>query len=126
MKEIAKNMGIGAVDYKESFLFQLNEYGLDAKETLKHFRNPPALAYMEDEQQILPDMFIEMKDNDVHPDLMVSQIDKYDNFAKQKFKEAKLILEAAHAKPVRTIAAARVCEQIVEVQVARVRAIDAT
>lgn len=121
--------GVGAVDYKESFLFQLNDYTLDdelsilmsaliinfekiekflnhprlhdAKDILKHLKNPPALAYMEEEQQILPDMFIEYKDNDFtirinhdfYPDLVVNQIDKYDNFAKQKFKEARELVK---------------------------------
>ncbi|MDO8453063.1 MAG: RNA polymerase factor sigma-54 [Sulfurimonas sp.] len=121
--------GVGAVDYKESFLFQLNDYTLDdelsilmsaliiqfekiekfmshprihdAKEVLKHLRNPPAVAYMEEERQILPDMFIEFKkgdftikiNHDFYPDLMVHQIDKYDNFAKQKFKEARELVK---------------------------------
>ncbi|MCX6051142.1 MAG: RNA polymerase factor sigma-54 [Campylobacterales bacterium] len=121
--------GVGAVDYKESFLFQLNDYTLDdelsilmsaliiqfdkiekfmnhprihdAKEVLKHLKNPPAIAYMEDEKQILPDMFIEFKEgdfiikinHDFYPDLMVHQIDKYDNFAKQKFKEARELVK---------------------------------
>ena len=121
--------GVGAVDYKESFLFQLNDYTLDdelsvlmsaliiqfekiekfinhpriqdAKEILRHLKNPPALAYMEEEKQILPDMFIEFKNDDFtikinhdfYPDLTVNQIDKYDNFAKQKFKEARELVK---------------------------------
>lgn len=121
--------GVGAMDYKESFLFQLNDYTLDdelsvlmsaliiqfekiekfmnhprihdAKEVLKHLRNPPAIAYMEEEKEILPDMFIEFQkssftikiNHDFYPDLMVNQIDKYDNFAKQKFKEARELVK---------------------------------
>lgn len=121
--------GVGAVDYKESFLFQLNDYELDdelsvlmsaliiqfdqiekfikhprihdAKEVLKHFKNPPAMAYMEAEVHILPDMFIEMKDenfvikinHDFYPNLQVNMIDKHDNFAKQKFKEARELVK---------------------------------
>ena len=121
--------GVGAVDYKESFLFQLNDYDLDdelsilmstliinfeniekflhhprlhdAKNILKHLKNPPAVAYMEEEMQILPDMFIEFKNNEFtikinhefYPDLIVNQIDKYDNFAKQKFKEARELVK---------------------------------
>lgn len=117
--------GVGAVDYKESFLFQLNDFDLDdelsilmsalilnfenierylrhkriheAKEILQHFRNPPALEYMEEEEHILPDLYIDFKkdeftirvNNSFYPDLKVNQIDKYDNFAKQKFKEAR-------------------------------------
>ncbi len=122
-------IGVGAVDYKESFLFQLNDYELDdelsillsamimqfdkiekfmkhprvhdAKEMIKKLNNPPAIAYMEPEENILPDMFIETKDDQFtirinhafYPDLIVNQIDKYDNFAKQKFKEARELVK---------------------------------
>jgi RNA polymerase sigma-54 factor len=73
----------------------------DAKEVLKHLRNPPAIAFMEEEKHILPDMFIEFKEgdftikinHDFYPDLMVHQVDKYDNFAKQKFKEARELVK---------------------------------
>jgi len=121
--------GVGAVDYKESFLFQLNDYVMDdelsilmstliinfeqiekflkhprlhdAKNILKHLKNPPAVAYLEEEQQVLPDMFIEFKNDEFtikinhefYPDLTVNQIDKYDNFAKQKFKEARELVK---------------------------------
>lgn len=117
--------GVGACDYKESFLFQLNDYDLDdelsillsalilnfenidkymthkrihdAKEILQHCSNPPALAYMQDNGQLLPDLFIQFKNNeliikinnDFYPDLKINQIDKYENFSKQKFKEAR-------------------------------------
>jgi len=122
-------LGVGALDYKESFLFQLGEFDLDdelsillsamilqfeemerflnhprahdAKEIIKHLNNPPAIAYMESETTILPDIFIEFKgedlnikiNNDFYPNLLVSQIDKYDNFAKQKFKEARELVK---------------------------------
>lgn len=121
--------GVGAVDYKESFLFQLNEYELDdelsillsalvvqfeqiekfvehprmhdAKEVLQHLKNPPAMEYMEHEAAVLPDLFVEFKNEALtlrinhafYPDLSVSQIDKYDNFAKQKFKEARELVK---------------------------------
>jgi len=121
--------GIGAVDYKESFLFQLNQYDLDdelsillsalilkfeniesflnnkrihdAKEILQHLKNPPALEYMENDKQILPDLKVEYKDdgyvikmnNTFYPDLEVTQVSKYDNFAKQKFKEARELVK---------------------------------
>jgi len=117
--------GVGAVDYKESFLFQLNDIDMDdelsvlvsaviiqfeqiekflkhprihdAKEIISHLKNPPALEYMESDPPILPDLFIEFKNDDLvikmnnglYPDIQVTQIDKYDNFAKQKFKEAR-------------------------------------
>ena len=122
-------IGVGAVDYKESFLFQLNDYDLDdelsillsamimqfdkiekfinhprihdAKEMIKKLHNPPAMEYMEPEENILPDLYIETKDDNFvirinhtfYPDLMVTQIDKYDNFAKQKFKEARELVK---------------------------------
>ncbi len=121
--------GVGAVDYKESFLFQLNDYELDdelsillsalilqfeqiekfvehprihdAKEVLQKLKNPPAMEYMESEAAVLPDLFVEFKNNELtlrinhafYPDLTVNQIDKYDNFAKQKFKEARELVK---------------------------------
>lgn len=121
--------GVGAMDYKESFLFQLNEFELDeelsillsaiivqfesfekflkhprmhdAKEVLKRLKNPPALKYMPSEPPILPDLSVQfVKDeltiqmnNSFYPDLKVTQIDKYENFAKQKFKEARELVK---------------------------------
>ncbi|MDD3591141.1 MAG: RNA polymerase factor sigma-54 [Sulfurovum sp.] len=117
--------GVGARDYKESFLFQLNEFDLDddmslllsamiirfeslekfishprfseAKEVLKRLKNPPAIRYMASEPPILPDLFVYFDEDGLtikmnhafYPDLKVTQIDKYENFAKQKFKEAR-------------------------------------
>ncbi len=122
-------IGVGAVDYKESFLFQLNDFELDdelsillsavitqfeqiekfinhpriadAKEIIQHLNNPPAIAYMEKEVQVLPDMYIDFKNdeftirinNEFYPNLTVNQVDKYDNFAKQKFKEARELVK---------------------------------
>ena len=122
-------IGVGATDYKESFLFQLNDFDMDeemslllsalitqfeniekflthprindAKEILQHLNNPPAIAYMESEITVLPDIFVEFKgddlniniNNDFYPNLTVNQIDKYDNFAKQKFKEARELVK---------------------------------
>ncbi len=121
--------GIGACDYKESFLFQLNDYDLDdelsillsamilqfdkmekfinhprfgdAKHILHHLKNPPALEYMEPEMQIVPDLFVDFEGSELnirinhafYPDLKVTMIDKYDNFAKQKFKEARELVK---------------------------------
>jgi len=122
-------VGVGSIDYKESFLFQLNEFDLDdelsillsaiitqfediekflshprihdAKEIIKHLNNPPAINYMESEIAVLPDIFVEFKgedlnlkiNNDFYPNLSVTQIDKHDNFAKQKFKEARELVK---------------------------------
>lgn len=121
--------GVGAVDYKESFLFQLSDHDLDdelsillsamivqfdkmekfinhprlhdAKVVLQHLRNPPALEYMEPEVQITPDLFVEFSGSELnirinhafYPDLQVNMIDKYDNFAKQKLKEARELVK---------------------------------
>jgi RNA polymerase sigma-54 factor len=121
--------GVGAKDYKESFLFQLNEFELDddlslllsamviqfealekflnhprfseAKEVLKHLKNPPAIKYMPSEPPILPDLFVYFEkeeltikmNNAFYPDLKVSQVDKYENFAKQKFREARELVK---------------------------------
>jgi len=121
--------GVGAKDYKESFLFQLNEVEMDdelsilvsaiitrfesmdkfinhprlhdAKEVISHLKNPPALEYMESEPPILPDLFVTFENgeftikmnNAFYPDLKVTQIDKYENFAKQKFKEARELVK---------------------------------
>ena len=121
--------GVGAKDYKESFLFQLNDVEMDdelsilvsamitrfesmekfvnhprlhdAKEVISRLKNPPALEYMESEPPVLPDLFVlyekgefTIKMNSAfYPDLKVTQIDKYDNFAKQKFKEARELVK---------------------------------
>ena len=83
--------GVGAVDLKESFLFQLQEQDIDEElskftETLisniqnmdkyhKHhrfdesvdlirrFNNPPAIDYIEDQPYIIPDFFVEVGDD---------------------------------------------------------------
>lgn len=121
--------GVGAVDYKESFLFQLNDVEMDdelsilvsamivqfeqmekflehprihdAKTVISHLRNPPALEYMESDPQVLPDLYIDFKNDELsirmnhgfYPDLKVTQIDKYENFAKQKFREARELVK---------------------------------
>ncbi len=121
--------GVGAIDYKESFLFQLTEAEMDdelsilisamivqfdhmekfvdhrrfsdAKEMIAHLHNPPALEYLESDPPVLPDLFIEFKNDELvirmnhsfYPDIKVQQVDKYDNFAKQKFKEARELVK---------------------------------
>jgi len=121
--------GVGATDYKESFLFQLNDVEMDdelsilvsamitrfenmekfvnhprlhdAKEVISRLKNPPALEYMESEPPILPDLFVHYEKGEFtikmnsafYPDLKVTQIDKYENFAKQKFKEARELVK---------------------------------
>ena len=121
--------GVGAKDYKESFLFQLGDVEMDdelsilvsamitrfesmekfinhprlhdAKEVIGRLKNPPALEFMESEPPVLPDLFVLFEkgeftikmNNAFYPDLKVTQIDKYENFAKQKFKEARELVK---------------------------------
>lgn len=86
-------VGVGAVDYKESFIFQLDElcdndeiYELcveiiqnfeniskftkrknyeAAMSLLKKFKNPPAIEYMDDEMLVVPDIFVYDSDNGI-------------------------------------------------------------
>ena len=79
-------VGIGAIDYKEAFLFQLDDLDIDAQlysrvkilieefedleskvqeegfnealAVIKKFRIPPAIEYFEEEVQIIPDIFV--------------------------------------------------------------------
>ncbi len=121
--------GVGATDFRESFLFQLNDIDMDedlsllmssmiirfdhmedfvshprfhdAKEVFKHLKHPPALEYVEEAEVIIPDLFVMIKEDKVeikvnnrfYPDIVVNEIDKYDNFAKQKFKEARELVK---------------------------------
>ncbi len=83
--------GIGAIDLKESFLFQLSNLELeedlylfvqklilniknmdkfhkhhlfkDGKKVIKKFNSPPAIEYLDDSQTIIPDFFVEVDDD---------------------------------------------------------------
>ncbi|MDY0327474.1 MAG: RNA polymerase factor sigma-54 [Arcobacteraceae bacterium] len=117
--------GVGAVDYKESFLFQLSEIDLDnellkftkklieniekidkysthhlfskAKDIIKTFKNPPALEYIDNEERIIPDFFVEIGDDikirinsSFYPDIIVKEPFACQNEEiKEKIKEAK-------------------------------------
>jgi RNA polymerase sigma-54 factor len=121
--------GVGATDFRESFLFQLNDIDMDddlsllvssmiirfdhmedfishprfhdAKEVFKHLKHPPAMEYAEEGEVIIPDLFVSLEggkveirnNNRFYPDIVVSEVDKYDNFAKQKFKEARELVK---------------------------------
>jgi len=121
--------GIGAVDYKESFLFQLNTFEMDndmsvllsalilqfekfekflkhprikeAKEILKHMKNPPAISYMEDAKPIIPELFIEFKhdklevrlNNQFYPNIEINEPQNDEKFMKQKLKEARELVK---------------------------------
>ncbi|WP_096017985.1 RNA polymerase factor sigma-54 [Campylobacter lanienae] len=86
-------VGVGAVDYKESFIFQLNDLCDDdeiyklcveiienfeniskftkrknydiAMNIIKKFKNPPAIEYMDDEMLVIPDIFVYDSDNGI-------------------------------------------------------------
>ncbi len=121
--------GVGAKDFREAFLFQLNDVDMDedlslllssmiirfdhiedfiahprfheAKEVFKHLKHPPALEFMDSEELIIPDLFVSLNGDQVeikvnnrfYPDIIVNEVDKYDNFAKQKFKEARELVK---------------------------------
>jgi len=85
--------GVGAVDLYESFLFQLNDFELDAQlyevcvklindfenlnsykkeplffeavKVIKKMKNPPAIEYKSEVAQIIPDIFIETTDEQI-------------------------------------------------------------
>ncbi len=124
--------GIAALDFKESFLFQLDDFELndelymfllkliddfesiesyasdplfaDALKVIKKFKNPPAIEYMEDNRQIIPDIFIfktgnniEVKLNDAYyPDIILDTdgLDDKHEFVSKKIKDAKDLIDA--------------------------------
>jgi len=124
--------GIAALDFKESFLFQLDEFDLNdelykfllkliedfehiesyisspmfsnALKIIKKFKNPPAIEYMEDNRQIIPDIFIfktgeniEVKLNDAYyPDIILDTdgLDDKHEFVSKKIKDAKDLIDA--------------------------------
>ncbi|QKF61313.1 RNA polymerase factor sigma-54 [Campylobacter curvus] len=85
--------GVGARDYKESFLFQLDESGASgeiyecakkiicefeniqnltklkfyepALKIIKKFKNPPAIEYLQDEPPLTPDIFIDTNESGI-------------------------------------------------------------
>ena len=103
--------GIGAKDYKESFLFQLEELNLDEKlfesakklalnfenlsqmrkiplynealAVIKRLKNPPAIEYMSEAAAIIPDIVID-----------VEGLDEKESFVASRVKEAKDLIDA--------------------------------
>lgn len=124
--------GVGAVDFKEGFLFQLDDMDIEpelyellvtlikdfenieayskeknfhkALKVLKKFKNPPAIEYLEDEIQIIPDIFvydskgsIEVSLNDAYyPDIVIDTegLDDKLDFVSTKIKDAKDLVDA--------------------------------
>ena len=125
-------VGIGAVDLKECFLFQLENSDIDdrtyslaceiiydlqnihsysdkknfkeAMRVISTFKNPPALDYMEESTQIVPDLIIffndensiEVKLNDeYYPTIHIdADYEVKHEFITQKIKEAKSLVDA--------------------------------
>ncbi len=125
-------LGIGAIDVKEAFLFQLQDMTLDdelygvvekliihfeaiesfnkeplfheALSIIKRFRNPPAIDFLEEEKEVIPDIFIydldgaiEVKLNDAYyPEIIIDTegLDEANSFVSQKIKDAKDLIDA--------------------------------
>lgn len=125
-------IGVGAVDLKEAFLFQLNDIDveeslyplvetlivnfeaiesynkearfLEALSVIKKFRNPPALDFLEDEKEVIPDIFVYQKEgaievqlNDAYyPEIVIDTegVDETHAFVSQKIKDAKDLVDA--------------------------------
>jgi len=125
-------LGIGAIDFKEAFLFQLDDIDIDeelcrfvqklivefefienyskddkfndALKIIKKFRNPPAIDFLEDEVQVIPDIFvydtkdtIEVALNDAYyPEIIIDTegLDDGHSFVASKIKDAKDLVDA--------------------------------
>ena len=125
-------IGIGSIDFKEAFLFQLDDIDInedlyqytkflisnfesienysndekfhDALKVIKKFRNPPAIDFLEDELQVIPDIFvydskdsIEVALNDAYyPEIIIETdgLDENHSFVAQKLKDAKDLVDA--------------------------------
>ena len=124
--------GVGATDLLESFLFQLNDFDMsdvvhktaimmiedfenlevyqknahfnDALRVIKKMKNPPALHYQKEQYQIIPDIFIEEKNNEIkvrlndayYPEIIIDKggLDEKFDFVKEKIKEATALVDA--------------------------------
>jgi len=129
--------GIGAKDIKESFLFQLNEFGeiendiykllikmidnyenlnrfkkskhfKEAHKIFKKFKNPPAVEYIGESAQIIPDIYILERDGNLevslnesfYPNILIENVSfiKDEPFVKEKLKEAKDLIDAMNMR----------------------------
>lgn len=124
--------GIGAIDFVESYLFQLEDAGLDndvyelavaivksfdsyanfaknprfkdAMNAVKKLKNPPAIEYLENSSEVIPDIFVyddgeklEVKINDAYyPEIIIETMEglEKDEFVRPKIKEAKDLVDA--------------------------------
>jgi len=117
--------GIGAIDIQEAFLFQLSNLAISdevytftrkiienlntidkyckhhhfetARDIIKQFQYPPAAEYISDQPYIIPDFFVEVKDdivikinNNYYPDVVVKDpFTSKNSELKEKLKEAR-------------------------------------
>lgn len=124
--------GIGARDFIESYIFQLDAMDIDnelyetSKELIEHLenygeyakqkrfkealnilkklKNPPAIEYLEESGNIIPDIFVfsdeeklEVKLNDAYyPEIVIESMEglEKDEFVRPKIKEAKDLIDA--------------------------------
>lgn len=127
-----KPYGIAALDIKESFKFQLEVMELEdelhnlisrmidklemmgkfkhdmnyqnAMNIIKTFKNPPAIDYMEETIEVIPDIFIMENDGNIvvslnskfYPDIIIedTSLNKKDHFIKNKLREARDLIDA--------------------------------
>lgn len=125
-------IGVGAKDLKEAFLFQLNDMDieeslyplvetlvlhfesiesynkeprfLEALGVIKKFRNPPAVDFLEDEKEVIPDIFVYQKEGSIevhlndeyYPEIVIDTegVDESHAFVSQKIKDAKDLVDA--------------------------------
>ena len=124
--------GVGAKDLKESFLFQLGEteaseeiiecakkiilnfenieklrklkFYDDALKIIKKFKNPPAIEYLEEASQKVPDIFVLSTssgisvqiNDDYYPEILVDTegLDEKEAFVSSRIKEASELIDA--------------------------------
>ena len=124
--------GVGAKDIKESFLFQLSEteaseeiiecarkiilnfenieklrklkFYDDALKIIKKFKNPPAIEYLEDANQKIPDIFVLSTssgvsvqiNDDYYPEILIDTegLDEKEAFVSSRIKEASELIDA--------------------------------
>jgi len=125
-------IGVGALDLKESFLFQLGDMEveeslyplvetlilhfeaiesynkeprfLEALSVIKKFRNPPGVDFLEDEKEVIPDIFIYQREGSIevhlndayYTEIIIDTegVDENHTFVSQKIKEAKDLVDA--------------------------------
>lgn len=125
-------VGVGSIDIEESFLFQLDssdikdkayecakkiikdlqniytysneEHFSEAMRVIGRFKNPPAIEYLEDSSQIIPDLMIFIDDDgsievslndDYYPAIHIDEGYATQNeYVSQKLKEAKSLVDA--------------------------------